>query len=119
VIEEAESAALQQHLEDNAVLATSSIAIVEVSRAASLANPTDEVRSEVDKLLRGCMRVSVTIQLLRQARRLASASVRSLDAIHLASALRIEPDELVAYDQRLITAGRAHGLQVASPGSAS
>jgi uncharacterized protein len=115
VIEEPESVALQRHLEGDPVLATSQIAIVEVSRAITLANPSEEVRSEVDALLASCMLVAVTAQLLRNARNLASAAVRTLDAIHLASALRIEADELLAYDRRLLTAAREPGLAVASP----
>ena len=70
---------------------------------------------EVDRLLGSLMLVAVTAQLLRSARKLAGAAVRTLDAIHLASALRIEPDELLAYDRRLLAAATEHGLTVASP----
>jgi predicted nucleic acid-binding protein len=41
--------------------------------------------------------------------------VRTLDAIHLASALRIEADELLAYDHRLLAAATEHNLTVANP----
>jgi|EndMetStandDraft_8_1072994.scaffolds.fasta_scaffold386261_2 hypothetical protein len=41
----------------------------------------------------------------------------SLDAIHLESALRIEADELLAYDRRLVEATSHHGIRVASPGA--
>jgi predicted nucleic acid-binding protein len=97
------------------VLATSRIALVEVARAAALANPSDEVQAEVDKLLGSCILVAVSAQLLRSARTRARAALRTLDAIHLASALRIEPDELVAYDRRLLTAAAEHRLKVSSP----
>jgi predicted nucleic acid-binding protein len=117
VIEEPESAALERHLDDPTVIATSAIALVEVKRAVALANPSQQARSEADRLLRSCMRVSVTAQLLRRASALTSASVRTLDAIHLASALRVEPDELLAYDRRLIAAAREEGLEVVSPGA--
>jgi hypothetical protein len=43
--------------------------------------------------------------------------VRTLDAVHLASALRVEADELVAYDRRLLAAAAANGLEVTSPGA--
>ena len=89
---------------------------MEVSRATALANPGEEVRGEVDRLLASCLLVAVTSELLRSARNLASAAVRTLDAIHLASALRIQADELVAYDRRLLTAARAQGLEVVAPG---
>jgi uncharacterized protein len=45
--------------------------------------------------------------------------VRTLDAIHLASALRIEADELLAYDRRLLAAASEHGLAVSSPAPAA
>ncbi len=98
------------------MLATSRVAVVEVSRATALANPSQEVREEVDRLLASCMLVALTSQLLRSARKLAGAAVRTLDAIHLASALRIEADELLAYDRRLLAAAAEHGLNAASPG---
>jgi predicted nucleic acid-binding protein len=91
--------------------------VVEVSRATALANPGQEVAEEVDKLLASCMLVDVSAQLLRAASRLASAAVRTLDAIHLASALRIEADELLAYDHRLLAAAAETGMVIASPGS--
>jgi uncharacterized protein len=61
------------------------------------------------------MLVAVSPQLLRAARELTSNTVRSLDAIHLATALRIEADELLAYDHRLLAAADEQGLQLASP----
>jgi predicted nucleic acid-binding protein len=61
------------------------------------------------------MLVDVTEDLLHAAADLASAAVRTLDAIHLASALRIEADELLAYDHRLVEAASQHGIHVASP----
>ena len=115
MIEEPESSALDRHLTGDYVLATSRIAVVEVSRATAVANPSREVRKEVDRLLGSCMLVSVSAQLLRTASRLAAATVRTLDAIHLASALRIEADELLAYDKRLLDAATEHGLTGASP----
>jgi predicted nucleic acid-binding protein len=60
--------------------------------------------------------VDVSAALLRSAAALTSESVRTLDAVHLASALRVEADELVAYDRRLLAAAIANGLPVRSPG---
>lgn len=92
---------------------------MEVPRATALANPTEQVRREVDRLLASCTFVAVSAQLLRSARRLASATVRTLDAIHLASALRVDPDELIAYDPRLLAAAAKLGLMTATPGLGS
>ena len=107
---------LARHLSGDHVLATSRLALVEVSRATAVANPSREVREEVTTLLASCMLIAVSAPLLRAARELAGATVRTLDAIHLASALRIEADELLAYDHRLLEAAVEHGLTVASPG---
>jgi uncharacterized protein len=97
------------------VLATSRLADVEVTRACKLANPSPEVTQEVDRLLGSCMRVGVSAQVLGSARKLVSGTLRTLDAIHVASALRIEADELIAYDRRMLDAAREHGLPVAHP----
>jgi predicted nucleic acid-binding protein len=117
LIEEPESESLERHLEDRPLLATSRVAMVEVPRATGLANPVPEVRQEAERLLASCMLIDVTDGLLRAAAGHASRAVRTLDAIHLASALRIEPDELVAYDRRLVAAAAEHGLAVSSPGA--
>ncbi len=99
------------------MLATSRIALVEVSRATRLANPAPAVKEEAERLLESCMLVGVSDGLLRRAAELESGSVRTLDAIHLASALLVEADELVGYDRRLAAAAAEHGLEVTSPGA--
>jgi predicted nucleic acid-binding protein len=113
IVSEPESTALEDYLSAGSLLVTSRIAVVEVSRAVALANP--EAAAATAELLRDCMLVSVTAPLLAAARELCSATVRTLDAIHLASALKVEPDELLAYDRRLVNAALENGLSVASP----
>ena len=117
VIEEPESQALERHITDAPVLATSRMALVEVPRATAIANPAPEVREAAARLMTSCMLIDVTDELLRAAAGLASRAVRTLDAVHLASALRIEADELVAYDRRLLEAAAERGLAVSSPGA--
>ena len=117
VIDEPESGALERHLADRPVLSTSRVALVEVRRATAQANPAPEVQGETERLLSSCLLIDVTDGLLRAAADLASRSVRTLDAIHLASALRINPDELLAYDRRLVEAAAERRLAVASPGA--
>jgi uncharacterized protein len=115
VIEEPESSALEDHLPEGVLLATSRIAVVEVSRATALANPSHEVRRETARLLESCLLVAVTDRVLRDAAAIASRDVRTLDAIHLSTALHVEAEELVAYDRRLLAAAEARGLAVAAP----
>ncbi|KUM34844.1 type II toxin-antitoxin system VapC family toxin [Arthrobacter sp. EpRS71] len=43
--------------------------------------------------------------------------LRSADAIHLATAIRLQSDTLVAYDQELLLAAMESGLTTASPGA--
>ena len=116
VIEEAHGKELEEYVRDDAVLATSRLAIVEVRRATALVHPDDEMRAEADRLLASCLLVDVTDQVLREAATLASREIRTFDAIHLATALHIEADELVAYDRRLLAGAEQHGLAVAAPG---
>jgi hypothetical protein len=47
----------------------------------------------------------------------SSWGLRSGDAVHLAVALRVEADELVAYHQELLAVSERAGLSVARPGS--
>ncbi len=97
------------------MLATSRIALVEVPRATALANPAPEVQGETDRLLGSCMLVDISGAVLRAAARLTSRTIRTLDTIHLASALRIDPDEFVAYDRRLVAAALERGFAVSHP----
>lgn len=118
VVDEPESADLSAHLRsDDAVIATSSLALVEVPRATSIANPSPEVQSETARLLESCLLIEVGNPLLRSAAALTSVELRTLDAIHLASAVELEPDELVTYDRRLAEAARRLGLPVSHPGA--
>lgn len=116
VIEEAESRELETHVAGEVVLASSRLAQVEVSRAVRLANPREEVRTETERMLAACLLVEVSERVLRDAAALASREVRTLDAVHLATALYIDAEELVAYDRRLLEAAGTHGLPIASPG---
>lgn len=60
-----------------------------------------------------------TEDLLDLAERLGPPSLRTLDAIHLATALDLRPlpECFLCYDARLAAAARAHGLTTAAPGA--
>jgi uncharacterized protein len=90
---------------------------VEVTRATSIANPSPEARAETERLLTSCLLVDVSDGVLRAAARLTSREVRALDAVHLASAQRVEPDAMLVYDRRLRESARAAGFFVAHPGA--
>jgi len=93
------------------------VAIIEVSRAASLADPRVQVRARVERLFERCFFVEVGDALIRAAARLASRKLRTLDAIHLASAHLSGPAEVIVYDRRLKDAAEQAGFAVVSPGT--
>jgi len=51
------------------------------------------------------------------ARRLGPSSLRSLDAIHLATASIMAADVVIAYDGRLLRAAEELGFRTLSPGA--
>lgn len=53
--------------------------------------------------------------LYREAGLLPGKTLRSLDALHLAAAIRLDVDALVTYDVRLIEAAESAGLGVHAP----
>jgi predicted nucleic acid-binding protein len=96
-------------------LATSRIALVEVVRAVRLANPDPAAEREAVRLVNSCLLINVTDVLLRHAARLASARLCTLDAVHVATAAYVDPDEVLVYDARLAEALSEEGLVVAAP----
>ncbi|HTT88308.1 MAG TPA: PIN domain-containing protein [Acidimicrobiales bacterium] len=61
--------------------------------------------------------VRVNDPILGQAGTMSPAELRSVDAIHLATAARIGTDlaEIVTYDRRMAAAARSMGYKVSSP----
>lgn len=94
----------------------SSLAWVEVSRAVRAAVPHGlEVDDLVDVALSGLLEKPVSTDVLALARWLTPSALRSLDAIHLASALLLDADLVVAYDRRLLDAAVEHRIRTISP----
>ena len=54
-------------------------------------------------------------EVFRTAGLLPGSSLRSLDALHVAAALRWTADAVVTYDERQALAARGVGLEVAAP----
>ncbi len=114
VVEEPETQALSRHLRGRQ-LTTSELAIIEVARVERLAEPKRLTGATARGVLAEVDLVSLARPILDRAAELTSRRVRSLDAIHLATALEVDPGEVVAYDRRLLDAAAAAGLSVASP----
>lgn len=115
---EAESAPLRaflrQHGSDGRV--TSALARVEVVRAVSGGGP--EAMAQAWRQLARVDQITLDRGLLDDAATLAPGTkLRSLDAIHLASARLIGADlrALVTYDHRMSEAASAVGMSVAAP----
>lgn len=117
MLDEPESEALAAHVGASPRLSTSRLAIVEVTRAAKIATTDREAHEEMSRLLGSCDFIEVTAAIAREAARLASGALRAVDAIHLASIVRAEPEEVLAYDRRLVRAARDLGFAVAHPGA--
>lgn len=107
------SEALIDYLDDGVVEAsTSIIAEIEVKRALRRAGVAG------DQAVRGFYLLALDEEVRAGAARFGSPLVRSLDAIHLATAIAIGDKELefITYDDRQAAAARAAGLRVAQPG---
>lgn len=118
VAPEPESARLLEHLsrpEDGAV--SSALSIVDVGRAVARVRPGDEAAARVEAVLSAVEIRQVDQSILRAASSLEPAGLRTLDAIHLATALELvgELHEFVAYDSRLLEGASRHGLAAVSP----
>ena len=112
--EEAESGALIGFLQGRSgALVTSVVTSVEVRRAARRVGAAEAG----ERALRAVALVELTPETRDLAVALEPTSLRSLDAIQLATALALgnELESLVAYDKRLVDAARANGLEVVSP----
>lgn len=116
LIDEPESVALEREIAKGSVLTTSRIAIVEVSRATALSDPSPEKAEDTRRLLSSCLLVQVTDEVLEGALTLVSEHVRTLDAIHLATALRMNAQRMLTYDRRMLASAVEHGIAVSHPG---
>jgi len=114
VVAEAESTALRAHLRRRRPLVSSALARTEVIR--SLLPFGDEAVTRGHEVLATLDLVRINDRILRAAGELEPHELRSLDAIHPASAQQFE-DELrhvVTYDTRMIDSAHLLGLKTAT-----
>jgi predicted nucleic acid-binding protein len=117
VVHERETDRLIAYVGD-AALVSSEISEVEVPRAAYLKTGESESIARAETLLRRFSLVALDDELRREAARGLPADLRSLDAIHLVSCLRLKTqlEAVVVYDRKLSAALRAYALPVEAPG---
>ena len=114
---EPERSALEGALLERRGLLTSRLSLTECGRIVTRLG-----REVTDRFIEDVFGPFVLIDLssdiLRAAGGLQPSGLRSLDAIHVASALSLgDPSlEIITYDQRMAEAARAHGLTVVQPG---
>ncbi len=115
VVREAESRSLKQFMRDRTTRMSSRVLTVELLRAVRRAGPTSA--GQAQSLLDVMELVELNAVIASRAAALEPAGLRSLDAIHLASALELgeELDAFITYDARQAAAARELGLPVASP----
>ncbi len=97
-------------------LVTSVVGTVELARALSRAG----LPGVAEGILARCTIVGVDESIAERATRLMPSTLRTLDAVHLATALEFasEIDTFVTYDCRQAAAATDAGLMVESPGQA-
>lgn len=117
VVLEPESAPLRAFLRTHVLRMSSALAEVEVPRALRRAGyGAAEHRRAIEMLARIAL-VDIDRQILRSAAALGPPGLRSLDAIHLATALSVSQDlaGIVTYDERLSVAAGDAGVAVWAP----
>ncbi len=104
---------IQWHVESERII-TSRVGIIEMRRVAAR-HAHDAAHLEA--VLRSIETFELDATTAHIAGAVAPAALRTLDAIHLATALRLAPglDAFVTYDDRLAAAARAIGLPVVRP----
>lgn len=108
---------LERHVEAEDALVSSTLAWIEISRAlrARLDGERQGVVAEaIEDALAGIAERAITPDVVSLARRIENV-LRSLDAIHLATAVLLDVDAVVTYDDRLAMAAGHNGLAVSAP----
>jgi predicted nucleic acid-binding protein len=114
VAREPETIALVDAVREDPDVVSSELALTEVVRAVARAGGGT---SRADAVLDGIALVPIDGAILRDAAVLETTSMRTLDAIHLSTALSLgrDLDAVITYDQRLAEAAARAGLTVTSP----
>ena len=115
IAQEPEAPALQRELGRWSRWVSSALAVTEVTRAVLRAAPM--LLPQASAVLAGVDQFAVSRTRLQDAASLQPSGLRTLDAIHVATALAIgsRVGALITYDRRMATAAQWHGLSVLSP----
>ncbi len=120
VVREEETDALRAEIDQRPSLVASRLARLEARRAVAR-KPVEGAAATLADVLGVMTWIDITVAILDQAAEVAPPALRSVDAIHLATALSLADADVdvITYDERLADAARAHGLTVVQPGRPS
>ena len=115
--DEAEGPALRAYLEDATEPRLVSSALLSLQARRGVLRVRPDGLPKIDLLLADVARISITDAVIESAGLLPDPALRSLDTIHLATALlvRDDLDVLLGYDDRLLAAAKDHNIRTASP----
>ena len=114
---EPESAALRSWLDERAAIQWISSVLTEIESFRALARYAPEAVSRLPAVLDQIDLIDLDQRIRMLAQTVTPATVRSLDAIHLGTALRARSSltSFVTYDKRLLDAAQAAGLPIDAP----
>ena len=116
LVEQLESDALESWLDQTSdMLVSSDLLEVELRRLA-VREGIDQ--ADVTRLLDGVSIAALDRAVYRSAGLLPMPYLRTLDALHLEAAIRLDAAAVLTYDRRLSKAARSVGLRVVAPGAA-
>jgi uncharacterized protein len=115
MLEEPDRKAIRRDLAKFDQSVASRLLRVELRRVAR----REDVVEAADRILDDVLLIPMDEAVLAAAETIAPTTVGTLDAIHLATAVRLskagELDALMTYDKRLADGAREHGIMVLSP----
>jgi predicted nucleic acid-binding protein len=115
LLDEPEKSAIERALDTFERAVASSLLRTELRRLGFRRDLLDRA----DALLAGVSLIKVDDEILASAETITPSTVATLDAIHLATAVRLKEagklDALMTYDKRLADGAREHGITVLSP----
>jgi predicted nucleic acid-binding protein len=115
LLDEPDATVIEQSLLDHDQHVASRLLQVELRRVGLRTNLLDGV----GELLAEVALIPIDEAILTAAETMSPATVGTLDAIHLATAMRLaeagELDALMTYDKQLAVGAREHGIKVLSP----
>lgn len=116
LVERLESDALESWLDQTSdMLVSSDLLEVELRRLA-VREGIDQ--ADVTRLLDGVSLAALDRAVYRSAGLLPMPYLRTLDALHLEAAMRLDAAAVLTYDRGLSKAARSVGLRVVAPGAA-